>query len=170
MPREKADISGYVEFGTLIACISVKGSERMQKILLATHGHLASGLLSTLKIITGDVTNVQAIDGYTEAEDITSIIESAIDDISVDDQLVVFTDLLGGSVNQLVTNLAMEKQVPAIIVSGFNVALVLAVLLSNETVTRSQMQQYIEEARQGMTMVDMPEIKSDNMGEDDFFS
>lgn len=142
----------------------------MQKILLATHGHLASGLLSTLKIITGDVTNVQAIDGYTEAEDITSEIESVIDDVSVGDQLIVFTDLLGGSVNQLVTNLAMEKQVPAIIVSGFNVVLVLTVLLSNKPVTRSQMEQYIVEARQGMTMVDMPEKRSETTGEDDFFS
>lgn len=140
----------------------------MQKILLATHGHLASGLLSTLTIIAGDVTNVQAIDGYTEAEDITSMIETAIADVTVNDQLIVFTDLLGGSVNQLVTKLAMEKHVPAIIVSGFNVVLVLTVLLANKPVTRAQMQQYIVEARQGMTMVGMP--KPDKTDEEDFFS
>ena len=99
----------------------------MQKILLATHGHLASGLLSTLKIIAGDVSRVQAIDGYTEAEDITSAIENTLDSLRDSDQLIVFTDLFGGSVNQLVTKLVMEKNIPAIIVSGFNVALVFRV-------------------------------------------
>lgn len=142
----------------------------MQKILLATHGHLASGLLSTLSIIAGDVTNIQAIDGYTDAEDISTKIEAVIEDVTANDQLIVFTDLLGGSVNQLVTKLAMEMHVPAIIVSGFNIALVLTVLLANKPVTREQMQQYIIEARQGMKMVDMPEPAPDNANEDEFFS
>ncbi|QOP57203.1 PTS sugar transporter subunit IIA [Lacticaseibacillus paracasei] len=140
----------------------------MQKILLATHGHLASGLLSTLKIIAGDVSRVQAIDGYTEAEDITSAIENTLDSLMDSDQLIVFTDLFGGSINQLVTKLVMEKNIPAIIVSGFNVALVLAVLLANKPINKQQMQLYIDEARKGMTMVELKSTQS-NDSENDFF-
>ncbi|MCT3320550.1 PTS mannose transporter subunit IIA [Lacticaseibacillus paracasei] len=140
----------------------------MQKILLATHGHLASGLLSTLKIIAGDVSRVQAIDGYTEAEDITSAIENTLDSLRDSDQLIVFTDLFGGSVNQLVTKLVMEKNIPAIIVSGFNVALVLAVLLANKPINKQQMQLYIDEARKGMTIVEFKSTQS-NDSENDFF-
>jgi len=145
----------------------VKGSEMMQKILLATHGHLASGLLSTLKLVVGDVSRVQAIDGYTEAEDITSAIENTLDSLRDSDQLIVFTDLFGGSVNQLVTKLVMEKNIPAIIVSGFNVALVLAVLLANKPINKQQMQLYIDEARKGMTIVEFKSTQS-NDSENDF--
>ena len=39
--------------------------EKEKKVVIATHGELAKGLVSALKIIVGDVADIQTVCGYT---------------------------------------------------------------------------------------------------------
>lgn len=72
----------------------------MKKILIMTHGELASGFAHTLKMIVGDIADVEALSAYTTpGYDLEKEIKKVMDALSEDDELLVVTDLYGGSVN-----------------------------------------------------------------------
>ncbi len=70
----------------------------MKKILIASHGHLASGIQSSIGILTGNKDAVQAIDAYVDDSDYTQAIQAFLDSVGPNDEAVIFTDIYGGSV------------------------------------------------------------------------
>ncbi|MFR3997820.1 MAG: PTS sugar transporter subunit IIA [Paratractidigestivibacter faecalis] len=66
-----------------------------RRVLLASHGHLASGLKSSLQILTGDASAVTAIDAYVD--ETTRADHRGFCRVRRR-ETIVFTDLLGGSV------------------------------------------------------------------------
>ena len=62
-------------------------------MLLASHGHLASGLKSSLQILTGDASAVTAIDAYVDETDFVPTIEEFLAASEEGDETIVFTDL-----------------------------------------------------------------------------
>ena len=81
----------------------------MKKILVASHGHLASGIRSSIEILTGMSNLVEAVDCYVDDTDFTPRIEAFIDSVGPDDDAVIFTDIYGGSVFQKVVLMEPEK-------------------------------------------------------------
>lgn len=75
--------------------------ERDKKVVIATHGELAAGFVSALKIIVGDLPQVSTICGYTSADfDLHQTIEKVMSEHDFEaNDLVVCTDMMGGSVN-----------------------------------------------------------------------
>ncbi len=72
----------------------------IRKTVIATHGTLAEGFLSALKIIVSADETIQAVNCYTtEGFDIEKVLDDIFDSLKEDEELFVFTDLLGGSVN-----------------------------------------------------------------------
>ncbi|MGO3298375.1 MAG: PTS sugar transporter subunit IIA [Pseudolactococcus laudensis] len=71
-----------------------------RKIIIASHNKLAFGLKETLGYITGDVSQVVEISAYLDNTPVADEIAAALADVSADDEVLVLTDLLGGSVNQ----------------------------------------------------------------------
>ncbi|MGM0125548.1 PTS system, fructoselysine/glucoselysine-specific IIA component [Enterococcus sp. AZ194] len=70
-----------------------------RKIILASHGKFASGILSSLQLICGTTDKVTALDCYlTEAFDLTKAVSEIIQE-NENKELVIVTDLFGGSVN-----------------------------------------------------------------------
>ncbi len=70
-----------------------------RKLVLASHGKLASGMNSSLKLIFGGITPIETLDCYlTEDFDLEKAV-SEIMERHRDHELVVVTDLFGGSVN-----------------------------------------------------------------------
>ncbi|HCS76134.1 MAG TPA: PTS mannose transporter subunit IIA, partial [Clostridiales bacterium] len=69
----------------------------MRRFLIASHGHLASGLKSSIKILTRDDSMVKAVDCYIDESDFTPKIQDFIDSVQPDDEAIIFTDLMGGS-------------------------------------------------------------------------
>lgn len=68
------------------------------KILLASHGNLAAGMLSSLELILGKQENVEVLCAYTDGEDnVAPRVKSFIE--SMEEEWIVFTDLFGGSIN-----------------------------------------------------------------------
>jgi Phosphotransferase system, mannose/fructose-specific component IIA len=69
------------------------------KIVLASHGKFASGILSSLRILYGMDDRITALDCYTNKEfDLEKSVKKIIDD-NTNNKLLVVTDIFGGSVN-----------------------------------------------------------------------
>lgn len=72
----------------------------MNKFLIATHGYFAEGIYNSLKIIMGDQNNVATLCAYVDGKsDLKNQVSSIINALSEEDNLIVLTDLFGGSVN-----------------------------------------------------------------------
>ena len=141
----------------------------MKKILIASHGHLASGIRSSIEILTGMSNLVEAVDCYVDDSDFTPQIEAFIDSVGPDDDAVIFTDIYGGSVFQKVVLMEPEKH-GIVHVTGMNLGLVIETLISAEPVTADSVNQSIEMARQTMQVVEPPNKASDDGESDgDFF-
>ena len=95
----------------------------MVKIMLASHGNLAAGMLSSAEMVFGKQDNVSVICAYVDGEDdVSTRIKGFIDSIAPDDSWIIFTDLFGGSVNN-----------PQIrLIAGMNLALVITAMSISE--------------------------------------
>lgn len=103
------------------------------KILIATHGKLASGFQSSINILTGKGDAVKVIDAYLDDSDYTPKIDAFIDSVADDEQAVIFTDLYGGSVNQkVVTRLLPKGKGNIFLIANSNLAIILSILLLPE--------------------------------------
>lgn len=141
----------------------------MKKILVASHGHLASGIRSSIEILTGMSNLVEAVDCYVDDTDFTPRIEAFIDSVGPDDDAVIFTDIYGGSVFQKVVLMEPEKH-GIVHVTGMNLGLVIETLISAGPVTAESVKQSIELARQTMQVVEPPNsISDDGESDGDFF-
>ena len=72
----------------------------MRKILIATHGYFADGIMSSLKLLVGEREEITIINAYVDESDVTKQYDAFFETLSVGDETIVFTDLYGGSVNQ----------------------------------------------------------------------
>jgi fructoselysine and glucoselysine-specific PTS system IIA component len=101
-----------------------------RKFLIATHGQLARGVKSSLDIIIGQTENLFLIEAYIdENKGIETELEALLKELGKNDELIVFTDLLGGSITNQVVRCTQGRKVH--IVSGFNLALLIEVLMAD---------------------------------------
>jgi fructoselysine and glucoselysine-specific PTS system IIA component len=101
----------------------------MRKFLIATHGQFARGIKSSLEIIIGQTENLFLIEAYVgENKGIESEMEAILENIGEGDELIIFTDLLGGSITNQVVRSTQGRNVH--VVSGFNLALVIEVIMA----------------------------------------
>jgi fructoselysine/glucoselysine PTS system EIIA component len=109
----------------------------MRKFLIATHGQFASGVKSSLEIIIGQTENLFLIEAYVEGnKGIESEIEAILKNLGERDELFVFTDLLGGSITNQVLRSTQGLNVH--VVSGFNLALLIEVIMADGDVPASE--------------------------------
>ena len=94
----------------------------MKDILIASHGHMASGIQSSIEVLTGMGDSIKVIDAYVDQTDYVPKINEFIKEAKR--PAVIFTDLLGGSVNQKVT-LAAAKEKDIFIVTQTNLAVIM---------------------------------------------
>lgn len=141
----------------------------MKKVLVASHGHLASGIRSSIGILTGMADMVEAVDCYVDDSDFTPRIQAFIDSVGPEDEAIIFTDIYGGSVFQKVVLMEPEKR-GIVHVTGMNLGLVIETLLGAEPVTTDSIKQSVELARATMQVVEPPSKAADNEeSEGDFF-
>lgn len=104
---------------------------KTRKFLIASHGRLASGIKSSLEIIVGEIDNVFLIEAYVdENKSLDKDIIEVFQNMTTGDELIVFTDLLGGSITNQIAKYALQDNIH--IISGFNLPLLVELLLSDE--------------------------------------
>ncbi|CAJ1180194.1 PTS system fructose IIA component [Companilactobacillus paralimentarius DSM 13238 = JCM 10415] len=135
----------------------------MNKILIASHGHLASGVQSSLEILTGMGNKVTVIDAYVDDHDYVPDIKKFIDEL--DGQTgIIFTDLFGGSVNQKVM-LEVADHENVFVITGTNLPIVLSVVLEGEEITKAKLEELI--AASQVQLVEEPKDDTD-LSDDSF--
>ena len=103
---------------------------KTRKFLIATHGAFAKGVKSALDIIAGEMDNMFLIQAYLDdSRPVEDELEDVMATVSDTDELIIFTDLLGGSVNNIMLRNALRENVH--IVSGFNLPLLIEIVLSD---------------------------------------
>ncbi|NVY96004.1 PTS N-acetylglucosamine transporter subunit IIBC [Lactobacillus sp. DCY120] len=126
----------------------------MRKVLFASHHRLASGLKDTLDYIAPNAVKVQVLDAYLTNVAVTTEIEQALADVDwKNDEVLVFTDLLGGSVNQNFTKYLSQPHFH--LLAGMNLPLALSLLLTlpKGYLEKQQIRTAVQEARQQLVYV-----------------
>ena len=115
---------------------------KTRKFLIATHGAFAKGVSSSLELIIGSLENIYLIQAYIdENKSIEEEVIRLLADTGKDEEWVIFSDLLGGSITNQILQVAPRENVH--IVAGFNLPVLLEVLLAD---TESPVEQVIEQA------------------------
>lgn len=123
----------------------------MRKFLFASHAYLAKGILSSLELIMGHQDNVKVLCAYTQDDfDIKQEIKNHIDALSCHDELIVVTDVLGGSVNNEFMSVLGGTDKNVYLVAGLNLALLmsLAARKDEDTATEALITECVEEAKE----------------------
>lgn len=97
------------------------------EILIVAHGKLSEGMVSALDIIVGVDDKITFINAFTDEIPIKVKIDEYLESR---ENVLVFTDILSGSVNQAVLQHIYTKKLK--IVTGMNLPLVLELVLMNK--------------------------------------
>ena len=103
-------------------------------IIVATHGKFASGILDSAKLILGEIDEIEGLCCYENIDIAYSkVIESKVKKFDYSNkQLLVITDLLGGSVNN--EFLKYMNDYKFILVSGLSLPLLLEILINRDRI------------------------------------
>jgi len=128
-------------------------STKNRKFLIATHGTFAAGLKSSLDVIAGPQENVFFIQAYLDNVDsIQDELETLLKNKGPQEEWVVFTDLLGGSVTNQVVRYVSGEHVH--IIAGVNLPLLLELVLSDPAIpVEAVIEDILIKAREQMVYV-----------------
>ena len=125
----------------------------MRKYLIATHGTFASGIKSSVDLIIGESENVFLIQAYTD--DNKSIQEEIVEflrQLNPKDELIVFTDLMGGSITNQILQVGLKENV--FIIAGINLPLLLDIMLADPEISINEViETGIENAKEQIVFV-----------------
>lgn len=125
----------------------------MKQILIATHGKMASGIRYTAELIVGKMAEITTIDAYVTLED---NVEKKFEEYFAqheNDRIFVFTDLMGGSVNQKLLGYSQKENVT--LITGTNLPVLMQVMMADDDVTEEEIQEFIDDAREELQVVDL---------------
>ena len=126
---------------------------QMKQILIATHGKMASGIRYTAELIVGKMDEITTIDAYVTPED---NVEKKFEEYFAqheNDRIFVFTDLMGGSVNQKLLRYSQKENVT--LITGTNLPVLMQVMMADDDVTEEEIQEFIDDAREELQVVDL---------------
>lgn len=126
---------------------------KTRKFLIATHGTFAQGLRSSLDVIAGAQENVYFIQAYLDNIDsIQDELETLLKNKGPQEEWVIFTDLLGGSITNQVVRYASGEHVH--IIAGVNLPLLLELVLTDPSIpVEAVIEDILIKAREQMVYV-----------------
>lgn len=110
----------------------------MRQFIIASHAHFATGIKESTELLTGSRDNVHDLSMYVDGrDDVAAEAAKVIDAISPDDDLVICTDLLGGSVNNEFTKIVQGRP-NTYLVTNMNLPLLIQLFFSDESTPTEQ--------------------------------
>ena len=101
-----------------------------RNFVIATHGTFATGIYESLKIIVGEQENVHLLNAFVDSNDIEGPINEILAKIPQEEELIVCTDVFGGSVNNAwMKRLDREN---LYLITGTNLPLLMQLFLAPE--------------------------------------
>lgn len=120
----------------------------MRHVIIASHHRFAEGLRDTLEFI-GGVEGMRVVCAYVDETPLDELVAAAFGPVGDDDEVLVLTDILQGSVNQAFLPYMGEH---VFVVSGVNVACCLELVLSEEPLTTGGIEEVLDHARAAMVL------------------
>ena len=118
------------------------------KYIIASHGSMASGIKNTLELLIGKNENIIAYDAYIDNQDFSKDFSVLMDKLANEDCVYVFTDVISGSVTQVVSEYLNRKNI--YIITGVNLPLILEIVLRNDLLNAETINKIIEESKTQM--------------------
>ncbi len=122
----------------------------MLKLFLSSHGHMASGMKNTIEFFCGQNTNLTVFDAYVDEKNLSTQLDAFFETVKEDDQVVLLSDLYGGSVNQQMYLYLNRPN--TMLVAGANLALVLE-LTALTSITEESLEKLVEQSRSLLKIV-----------------
>lgn len=139
----------------------------MIQLLLASHGSMASGMKKAITILLGESKCLTVIDAYIDETNITETFKNYFDSTPSDTEVIMLSDLYGGSVNQIMYRYLERPNTK--LIAGINLALLLeitAMVENNQELTDAKLTEVVEESRKAMQFVTLDLKKTET---DEFF-
>lgn len=138
------------------------------KIVLASHSNLAQGMKDTAEFIMGKQENLFAFTAYVDEKvDFSAQLTALISEMA-EEPIIFISDLLGGSVNRVITETIAGKE-NQFLIAGMNLPLVLEIVSMSFSAEpakiKEQLQQVIVTAISGIKLI---EVNPDQPDEDEF--
>ena len=138
----------------------------MRKLLVATHGRFASGIMETFKLIMGENEDISEISAYVEPGfDMQKEAEKKIHELNEEDELIIVADIMGIA-NTFSSYIQSEK---IHIITGLNLPLLIGLAqdLDSDVSTDELIENAIQMGREGI--VDLKKMIEENSDiEEDF--
>lgn len=110
----------------------------MRRFLIATHTHLAQGFNEVVELLSGEHENVSVLNLYVDGnDDAEALLTAEIDSVDPHDELVICTDIMGGSVNNECLKL-VQRRPNVFLLANTNLPLLLQLLFLPEGGTAEQ--------------------------------
>ena len=137
------------------------------KIILVSHGKLAKGMKDTVEMIAGQQENLEAYEAYENGTSDDSFINDLKNSLasSKNDDVIIVTDVLGGSVNNEATQLL--KDYPNLtILTGMNLPLIITLVTTvNSGISDEKVSEAIDEGKKGVLSVNKLMTEEDDEGD-----
>lgn len=138
----------------------------MDIIILASHGELARGMKTTLKMITGEDERIYAF-GMNDGEN-PDMIYAQVEKVMTDEQeaehFFLFSDFPGGSVNTELMKFLTREDV--YLISGMNVPLLLDFVLGSSEEVASQLEQSIIVGKESLKEITFEKYEEEDIWEE----
>lgn len=131
----------------------------MRNVILASHGSLAEGMQSAVKMILGNSNHVTAfgLDAYGTPQDIYQRLKTMIEADRAN-EYIILCDINGGSVHNQLMHLCVFPGV--YLMTGMTLSVVLELLLApEESVSEELLEQTMENAKKNMLLFDYSRIQ-----------
>lgn len=102
----------------------------MRHFILVTHADMAKGIAASAEFIVGKQENLTCYCAYTEEPDFKNKVREKIDGLGEDEEVILMTDMLGGSVNSELLEFTGRKNV--YMATGINLAFLIGILTGDE--------------------------------------
>lgn len=104
----------------------------MRQFIIASHAHFAAGINESVSLLSGERDNVRTLSMYVDGNnDLAAAAAKMLDETPEGEDLVVCTDLFGGSVNNEFTSI-VQRRPNTYLVTNMNLPLLIQLLFAEE--------------------------------------
>ena len=140
----------------------------MRKLLVATHGRFASGIMETFKLIMGESDEISEISAYVEPGfDMQKEAKKKIHELNEEDELIIVADIMGGSIANTFSSYIQSEKIH--IITGLNLPLLIGLAqdLDSDISTDELIENAIQMGKEGI--IDLNKMMEENSDiEEDF--
>ncbi|SYW04895.1 Phosphotransferase system, mannose fructose-specific component IIA [Oenococcus oeni] len=129
--------------------------------VIASHHRLASGFKDTLEFIAGKQNNLTILDAYVDGKPVDEKVVSIMNSFPQDDEVVIFTDMTAGSVNQKF--FPFIKRDHTHLIAGANLPIILSLVLEpkKDYLPADKVKRLVQAAKNELKYVNDLELNSD---------